>query len=75
MHKKYRQGVSETNRIVRSLKLDQDSESSVSDAIREIDSLYGIDEVSVGGGTKFLHLAYDASRLSIDGIETILAKH
>lgn len=74
-HRKYRLGVSEANRVVRRLRIEPGSDRNVTAAIREIDGLYGIDEVSVDDVTRVIHLAYDASRLSIDDIEEIIKRH
>ena len=74
-HKKHRLGVSEARQVVRRLRLEPNSNRNVTAAVREIDGLYGIDEVSVDAATRVIHLAYDASRLSIDGIEQILKRH
>jgi len=79
-NKQLRQGVSSANRVVRKLKLNTRPGQDVSEALREIDELPGMDEVSVDSKTgnekkNVLHLAYDASRISIQGIEAILSSH
>ncbi len=74
-NKQLRQGVSRANRVVRNLKLATGPGQDVSGALREIDELPGMDEVSIDSKTSVLHLAYDAGRLSIQGIEAILSSH
>ncbi|MAK45281.1 MAG: hypothetical protein CMN80_14160 [Spongiibacter sp.] len=71
----HRLGVSEVNLVVRHLKLDAKNVSNINDAITEIDKLYGLDAVSFDEQSQVLNLAYDASRLCLDGIEDVLAKH
>lgn len=71
----HRLGVSEVNLVVRHLKLDTKSVDSIQDALSEIDKLYGLDAVSFDEKSQVLNLAYDASRLCLDGIEDVLAKY
>lgn len=73
--KQYRAGVSSANRVVRHLKLGPKPGADVSAAVREIDELFGIDEVSVKKKGGVLNVAYDAGRLSIENIEQILSSH
>lgn len=73
--KEHRLGVSEVNLVVRHLKLDPKGVGNIQEAISEIDSLYGLDGVSFDEKSQVLNLAYDASRLCLDGIEDVLAKH
>jgi hypothetical protein len=70
-----RQGVSQANRVIRKLKLDKPLEEDISAAVGEINELPGMDEVSVDEKSGVLRLAYDAGRLSIDGIEAVLSQH
>jgi len=71
----HRLGVSEVNLVVRHLKLDTKSVGGIQDALSEIDKLYGLDAVSFDEKSQVLNLAYDASRLCLDGIEDVLAKY
>jgi len=73
--KQLRSGVSLANRVVRNLKLNTRARQDVSGALREVDELFGMDEVSFDEKKNVLHLAYDASRISIQGIEAILSSH
>merc|ERR1711991_358420 len=73
--KKHRLGVSEVNLVVRHLKLEPTEAASIKTAIDEIDHLYGLDSISFDGRSHVLNLAYDASRLCLDGIEDLLTKH
>lgn len=68
----HRLGVAEANLVVRRLKIEAYIQESLTQAINEIDQLYGIDGVSFEKDSKELQLAYDASRLDIDAIERIL---
>ena len=45
--KQLRQGVSSANRVVRNLKLDTRPGQDVSEALRDIDELFGMDEASI----------------------------
>lgn len=71
----HRLGVSEVNLVVRHLKLDPKGVGDIQEAISEIDTLYGLDGVSFDEKSQVLNLAYDASRLCLEGIEDVLAKH
>lgn len=73
--KEHRLGVSEVNLVVRHLKLENDTSGKIQEAVKDIDKLYGMDSVSFDEKSQVLNMAYDASRLCIDGIEEILKKH
>ena len=73
--KEHRLGVSEVNLVKRHLKLEEAPLDKIQLAIEEIDKLYGMDSVSYDDTSRVLNMAYDASRLCIDGIEEILKKH
>ncbi len=64
--------IAEANLVVRKLKLESYIQESLTQAINEIDQLYGIDKVLFETVSEELELAYDASRLDIDAIERIL---
>ncbi|WP_396586525.1 cation transporter [Bermanella sp. R86510] len=71
----HRFGVSEVNLVVRHLKIEPADGTSLLDAIAEIDEFYGLDDISFDDKSHVLNIAYDASRLCLDGIEDILKKH
>ena len=71
----HRDGVSEANLVIRHLKLNQVTSQKINRVTTEIDSLYGLDSVSYDQKSKVISLAYDATRISIDGIEELLLKH
>ncbi len=71
----HRLGVSEINLVERHLKLEKSPSEKIQAAVDEIDKLYGMDSVSFDEKHRVLNMAYDASRLNIDGIEEILKKH
>lgn len=73
--KEHRLGVSEANLVVRHLKLESEGKQDMAMAIEKIDQLYGLNDISFDEKTHVLNLAYDASRLSIDGVENILKEH
>lgn len=73
--KAHRPGVSEANYVVRRLKLDDSTCGRVHAAVREIDGMDGMDEVTLGTKKLVLHLAYDTSRLSIEGVEIVLSRY
>lgn len=73
--KVHRQGVSEANRVVRHLKSDKSPEPILATAVAEIDQLCGMDEFSLAEQGTLIHLAYDATRVSIDAVEMILNRH
>ncbi len=76
MHKdKHRAGVSESSLVVRHLKLEHVTKENISALITDIDQLYGLDAVTFDEKTQVINLAYDAARLSIDGIEELFKKH
>ena len=75
IEKEHRLGVSEVNLVVRHLKLENTMPENIKAAIDEIDQLYGLDTVSFDEKAQVINLAYDASRVCIDGIECILEKH
>lgn len=69
----HRLGVPEANLVVRHLKLEE--AEAVGSARIEFDRMYGLDAVAFDEKTQLLNLAYDASRVRLDGVEAILAKH
>ncbi|SDJ17637.1 hypothetical protein SAMN04488540_105209 [Ferrimonas sediminum] len=71
----HRLGVSEVNLVVRHMKLVPCEKSSLEAAEEELDQLYGMDDISFDETSNVLNLAYDASRLCLDGIEEVLQKH
>lgn len=71
----HRVGVSAVNLVVRHLKLEAVAQDLVAAATEEIDKVYGLDGVSFDEKTQVLNLAYDGSKVSIDGIEELLRKH
>lgn len=73
--KEHRLGVSEVSLVVRHLKLEPADGSRLLDAIAEIDELYGLDDISFDDRYHVLNIAYDASRLCLDGVEDVLKKH
>lgn len=75
MKSKHRLGVSDVNLVSRHLKLEPSNQQDLQSAIAEIDQLYGLDKVSFDASKRMLNLAYDASRLCIEGIEKILARN
>jgi len=73
--KQHRLGVSETNLVVRHLKLVTTNVDRINDAIAEIDEIYGLDAVSFNDKSNVIDVAYDASRICIDCIEEVLQKY
>ncbi len=73
--KEHRLGVSEVNLVVRHLKLEPSEGTCLLEAIAEVDQLFGLDDISFDDRSHVLNIAYDASRLCLDGIEDILKKH
>lgn len=73
--KTHRLGVSEATRVVRHLKLEKSQKLQLAAAVAEIDQLYGMDEVALAEEGILIHLAYDASHVSIDDIEAALRRH
>jgi uncharacterized protein YpuA (DUF1002 family) len=72
---KHRRGVSEVNLVVRKLKLERATSETMAKVVDEIDQLYGLDSVFYEEKPQILHLAYDASRLNIDGFEKLLHRY
>ncbi len=73
--KEHRLGVAEVNLVVRHLKLEAASPEKISAIIAEIDTLYGLDSISYDAPSQVLNLAYDATRLNIDGLEKLIHQH
>lgn len=73
--KEHRLGVSEVNLVVRHLKLEDAIPENIKATIDEIDQLYGLDGVSFDEKSQVINLAYDASRVGIQGVEEIFEKH
>lgn len=71
----HRPGVAEVNLVVRHLELELIDIAKINAALEEIDQLYGLDGVTFDEKSLVLNLAYDASRLCIDGIEEVLKNH
>lgn len=71
----HRLGVSEVNLVVRHLKLEPLKQTKLQEAIAEIDKIYGLDAISFDEKSHVLNLAYDASRICLDGIEEVLKQH
>ena len=71
----HRVGVKEQNLVVRNLKLSNVTEESCDELVKEIDQLFGIDEVSYNIKEGEIHLAYDAANVSLDGIEEVIRKY
>jgi hypothetical protein len=71
----HRLGVSEVNLVVRHLRVEPVDQTNLEAAIAEVDQLYGLDGISFDEKRHVLNLAYDASRICLDGIEDVLKKH
>ncbi|MBV1928343.1 MAG: cation transporter [Gammaproteobacteria bacterium] len=71
----HRLGVSEVNLVVRHLRLEPLEQTRLQEAVAEIDKIYGLDAISFDERTHVLNLAYDASRICLDGIEDQLKQY
>ena len=71
----HRVGVRENNLVVRNLKLSNVTSENIDALIKEIDQMFGLDEVSFNRKEEEIHLAYDAVNLDLDGIEEVIRKH
>lgn len=74
-NKEHRLGVSDVNLVVRHLKLEPVEQNQIQALITEINRLYGMDAISFDEKSHVLNLAYDASRLCLDGIEDLFKQH
>ncbi|MFC1236693.1 cation transporter [Vibrio sp. F74] len=74
-NQKHRVSVNEINLVVRNLRLSQVNAETRRVMLDEIDHLFGLDEVSYNDHEEKICLAYDASRLCLDGIEDIIRKY
>ena len=74
MKKAHRPGVSAINLVKRHLKLESTNQAGLPDAIAEIDTLYGLDSVTLNEKKQRLDLTYDASHLCIDAVEEVLGR-
>ncbi|MCK2182959.1 cation transporter [Halomonas getboli] len=70
-----RLGVEDANLVTRQLKLAPCDDDTLAAAIDEIDTLFGLESVTYHADKRRLRVAYDATRLCIDQIETILDRH
>ncbi|MES1942257.1 hypothetical protein T5B8_18553 [Salinisphaera sp. T5B8] len=75
MNKEHRLGVSAVNLVKRHIKLASVNQTNLAQAVADIDQLYGMDSVALNQEKQCLDLAYDASRLCIDCVEKVLARH
>ncbi len=75
MSREHRLGVREATLVKRKLRLEVGNAHNMQQAVADIDRLFGLDRVALNRRRRMLHLAYDASRLSIERIEAILAEH
>lgn len=75
MVKEHRLGVEESSLVKRRLKVEAPNKSEMALAIKEIDAIYGMDEVSFDEVSNQLCVAYDASRICLDCVEEILEKN
>ncbi|WP_028877590.1 hypothetical protein [Teredinibacter turnerae] len=73
--REHRLGVSESNLVVRHLKLGEANHDKILKAVEDIDQIYGLDAVSFDERSYVLNIAYDASRICIDCIEDVLEKY
>ena len=71
----HRPGVSVVNLVVRHIKLEDCPAEQVEAATKEIDEIIGLDDISFDEASNVINLAYDASKICIDGVEDILRKH
>jgi hypothetical protein len=74
-NKEHRLGVSEVNLVVRHLTLEPVEQNQIQALITDINRLYGMDAISFDEKSHVLNLAYDASRLCLDGIEGLFKQH
>ena len=68
-------GVKDINLVTRNLRLSNVNDENRNALMKEIDQLFGIDEVSYNTKEKSIYLAYDAININLDGIEEIIRKH
>lgn len=71
----HRAGVKKVNLVTRNLKLSNVNDGNRNVLMEEIDQLFGIDEASFNTKEKSIYLAYDASKINLDGIEEVIKKH
>jgi len=71
----HRLGVSEARLVKRALKLKPCDQGDLDAAIREIDEIFGLDDVSLDECGWKLNVAYDASRTCIDCVEEALVNN
>ena len=71
----HRVGVRESNLVVRNLRLSKVKDENIEALIKEIDKMFGLDEVSFNRKEESIHLAYDAVNLNLAGIEEVIRKH
>lgn len=72
---KYRVGVCEKTLVKRYLKLQDADDGQLVLAMGEIDQRLGINEVNFDQKKRVLFVAYDAVKLALDDIETVLSRY
>jgi hypothetical protein len=75
MIKEHRAGVHECCLVIHHLKLENLDHDKAEAIGQEIDTLIGVDMVSLNDETSVLNVAYDAGKLNVDDIEAIVRKH
>lgn len=71
----HRLGVSEVNLVVRHLKITKYDDNSIRSAMKEINELDGLDDISFDQKSGVLNLAYDAAQRNIEEIEDLLKRY
>ena len=73
--KKLRLGVEEATLLKRKLNIVDSSSQIVTDAVSEIDKLYGVESVIYNPSQHVIKVEYDGRRLGIDCIINVLNNH
>ena len=71
----HRVGVTEVNLVGRKLRLKGLNEFNRAKIVSEIDEAFGVDNVTLDIKNGLLHIAYDATHISLDAIKLIVRKH
>jgi len=71
----HRPGVREANLVVRHLRLTKVNGNNRDALMAEIDLLFGIDEAVFNDKDETIYLAYDATHINFEGIESVILKH
>ena len=73
--KTHRPGVNAANLVIRHLKLESVDATRLREVEEELNALAGMDAVDIDADRGSIRLTYDATGVSLDAVEALLARH